>query len=176
MDRADMDYWKFEDMTKRGVSYITKIKKDLTYKTLSSIFHINERRQMVVREEIVRFSKKIRVKSDDNDEEKEETIEHKARIITYAAEKNSGKKKHWEITRLLTNFRLNLLVFNRFRQKIYVYRTLIILSTHAPQCQSTKNIGILAFGKLRQQSIDVFEAIAITQIAVNTIEMMSLYG
>ena len=88
---------------------------------------MNERRQMVWREEIVRFSKKIRVKSDGNDEEKEETIEQKARIITYAAEKNSGKKKHWEITRLLTNFRLNLLVFNRFRQEIYVYRTLIIL-------------------------------------------------
>ena len=32
VDRACIDYRKFENMTKRGVLYVPKMKKDLTYK------------------------------------------------------------------------------------------------------------------------------------------------
>ena len=35
MDRAYIDYEKFEELTRRGVTYVTKMKKNLTYETVS---------------------------------------------------------------------------------------------------------------------------------------------
>lgn len=87
-------------MTQRGVTYVTKMKSNLTYETLSSTYYMNANGQMQWREEYVVFRKEAKAKeTDENGEEKEvrRTIEHKARIVTYVDE-----KKH-RITRLLTN-------------------------------------------------------------------------
>ena len=95
-DRACIDIEKFEQMTQRGVFYVTKMKKNLTYETMSSVIHMNEAGQMQWKEEVVVFRKTKRVK-DENGEKSTEVIEHHARIITYVDEK---KKK---LIRLLTN-------------------------------------------------------------------------
>lgn len=41
LDRAYIDYAKFDEMTSRGVIYVTKMKKNLVYNTLSDIMHID---------------------------------------------------------------------------------------------------------------------------------------
>ena len=100
MDRAYIDYEKFEQMTQRGVIYVTKMKQNLTYETLSSTYCMNGKGQMQWREEYVVFRKEVKAKeTDENGEEKEvkRVIEHKARIVTYVDE-----KKH-RLIRLLTN-------------------------------------------------------------------------
>ena len=100
MDRAYIDYEKFEQMTQRGVIYVTKMKQNLTYETLSSTYYMNAKGQMQWREEYVVFRKEVKVKEKDgNGDEKEvkRVIEHKARIVTYVDE-----KKH-KLIRLLTN-------------------------------------------------------------------------
>ena len=91
MNRAYIDYEKFEHLTQRGVTYVTKMKSNLTYKTLSDVRHMNNAGQMVWREELVEFQKKVK----DGDD-----IVYKARIITYINMKNPKKPK---VTRLLTN-------------------------------------------------------------------------
>ena len=40
LDRAYIDYAKFEEMTSRGVIYVTKMKKNLVHNTLSDIMYI----------------------------------------------------------------------------------------------------------------------------------------
>ena len=65
-------------------------KSNLTYKTLSSIWHMDAGGLMVWREELVEFRKKVKGGED---------IVHKARIITYVNMKNPKKPK---LTRLLT--------------------------------------------------------------------------
>lgn len=39
MDRAYIDYEKFEQLTQRGVIYVTKMKKNLKYRMLSDIMY-----------------------------------------------------------------------------------------------------------------------------------------
>ena len=100
MDRAYIDYEKFEQMTRRGVIYVTKMKQNLTYKTLSSTYYMNAKGQMHWREELVVFRKEVKGKEtgeDGKERESTRTIEHKARIVTYVDE-----KKH-RLIRLLTN-------------------------------------------------------------------------
>ena len=90
MDRAYIDYEKFEQMTQRGVIYVTKMKQNLTYKTLSSTYYMNAKGQMQRREEYVVFRKEVKAREkDENGDEKElkRVIEHKARIVTYVDEK-----------------------------------------------------------------------------------------
>lgn len=41
MDRAYIDYRKFDQMTQRGVIYVTKMKRSLTYETLSGTYYMN---------------------------------------------------------------------------------------------------------------------------------------
>ena len=87
-------------MPRRGVIYVTKMKQNLTYETLSSTYYMNAKRQMQWREELVVFRKEVKVKEtgeDGKERESTSTIEHKARIVTYMDE-----KKHKPI-RLLTN-------------------------------------------------------------------------
>ena len=88
LDRAYIDYGKFEELTERGVMYVTKMKKNLVYETISSVYHMNIEGKMVWREEIVVFTKKGK---------DGKIITHKARIITYA---DKEKKK---LIRLLSN-------------------------------------------------------------------------
>lgn len=100
IDRAYIDYAKFEEMTRRGVFYVTKMKRNLTYEVLKSIFYMNRDGKMQWKEELVVFRKEVRSKNEETGEEKMTTIEHKARIITHVDEKMQGKAK---IIRLLTN-------------------------------------------------------------------------
>lgn len=38
MDRAYINYRKFEELTDKGVVYVTKMKKNLTYETLQTVW------------------------------------------------------------------------------------------------------------------------------------------
>ena len=87
MDRAYIDYSKFEELTQRGVIYVTKLKKSLKYRINSDVMYQTPNGLMQVRIQNVTFSKKT----------KDEVIYHNARIITYADEK---KRK---LISLLTN-------------------------------------------------------------------------
>lgn len=85
MDRAYINYSKFEELTEREVIYVTKLKKNLVYETKLSQIYQNDKGQMEYREQVVVFRK--------------DGINHIARIITYADIKK-GKAK---LISLLTN-------------------------------------------------------------------------
>ena len=87
MDRAYIDYSKFEELTQRGVIYVTKMKKSLKYRINSDVMYQTQDGLMEVRIQSVTFSKQT----------KDKIICHNARIITYADEK---KRK---LISLLTN-------------------------------------------------------------------------
>ena len=87
MDRAYIDYEKFEKLTQRGVIYVTKMKKSLKYQITSDVIYQTPNGLMEVRVQYVTFTKQTKVGF----------INHNARIITYADE-----KKH-KLISLLTN-------------------------------------------------------------------------
>ena len=74
MDRAYIDYEKFEELTQRGVTYVTKLKKSLKYAIDKDVIYQTPDGLMEVRFQYVTFSKQI--KGGD-------TITHNARIVTY---------------------------------------------------------------------------------------------
>lgn len=74
MDRAYIDYEKFEQLTERGVIYVTKMKKSLKYTVLRDFMYQTAEGLMEVRIQEVEFVKQ---------KKGGETIRHKARIITY---------------------------------------------------------------------------------------------
>ena len=86
MDRAYLNYAKFEEMTDRGVIYVTKMKKNLNYEVLVDCMHQNPRGFMEYREQVVVCRK--------------DDINHIARIITYVDIK---KGKQPKLISLLTN-------------------------------------------------------------------------
>lgn len=88
MDRAYIDYEKFEELTEKGVIYVTKMKKSLVYSVLSDTMYQTPDGLMEVRIQNVTFSKKI---------SGGETIIHNARIITHVDTKKS------KLMSLLTN-------------------------------------------------------------------------
>lgn len=90
IDRAYIDYGKFEELTKRGVIYVTKMKKNLIYSTESDIMYMNPDGLMALQIKHVTFTKKVKDGED---------IIHHARIITYA----DTKKKKTVLISLLTN-------------------------------------------------------------------------
>lgn len=95
IDRAYIDYGKFEEMTRNGIIYVTKMKKSLVYETTSDTIYMNDKGQMVYRVSHVVFTKKVK----DGDD-----IKHNARIVTYVDQKK-GKAK---LVSLLTNdFEMN---------------------------------------------------------------------
>ena len=59
MDGAYIDYSKFEDLTNRGVVYVTKMKKNLVYEALFSMMYIPEG-PMEHRVQIVEFKKRVK--------------------------------------------------------------------------------------------------------------------
>ena len=87
MDRAYIDYEKFEKLTQRGVIYVTKMKKSLKYQITNDVMYQTPNGLMEVRVQYVTFTKQA----------KDGFINHNARIITYADE-----KKH-KLISLLTN-------------------------------------------------------------------------
>ena len=88
LDRAYIDYGKFEELTKQGIVYVTKMKSGLTYKVVSDVMFMDQTKGMAMRIQDVTFTKK---------EKNGEIIVHHARIVTYADEE---KKK---CVSLLTN-------------------------------------------------------------------------
>lgn len=88
MDRAYIDYQKFEQMTQRGVIYITKMKKNLEYSILSDTMYQTPDGLTEVRIQQVTFTKQLK---------NGEVLTHQARVITYADE-----EKH-KLISLLTN-------------------------------------------------------------------------
>ncbi len=88
MDRAYIDYAKLEKMTQRGVIYVTKMKKNLKYNILNDTMYQSPEGLMEIRIQQVSFTKQ---------QQNDETLIHKARIITYVDE-----KKH-KLIPLLTN-------------------------------------------------------------------------
>ena len=124
IDRAYIDYEKLEELTQRGVIYVTKMKKGLKYKVLSDVMYMDAKSGMAYRIQEVEFTKKKSKKKDANDEvendaapEKtdakdestgDEVITHRARIITYPDVKKSKGKGGKEVVKgkmvsLLTN-------------------------------------------------------------------------
>ncbi len=90
IDRAYMDYSKFEELTNRGVIYVTKMKKNLVYEVLSSMMYMTPAGPMEYRVQVVEFKKHVKDGED---------IKHRARIVTYV----DPKKKKPKIISLLTN-------------------------------------------------------------------------
>ena len=86
MDRAYINYEKFEELTEKNVVYVTKMKKNLTYETLVDCMDMNADGKMEYREQVVVFRKG--------------DISHIARIITYVDIK---KGKQPKLISLLTN-------------------------------------------------------------------------
>ena len=88
MDRAYINYEKFEELTERGVIYVTKMKKGLVYTILNDTMYQTPDGLMEVRVQEVLFTKQLK---------EDQRIEHHARIVTYVDE-----KKH-KLISLLTN-------------------------------------------------------------------------
>ena len=79
LDRAYISYDKFEELTDRGVVYVTKMKKNLNYEILVDCMHQNPQGLMEYREQVVVFRKG--------------EINHIARIVTYVDIKKGKKPK-----------------------------------------------------------------------------------
>ena len=86
LDRAYINYEKFEELTQRNVVYVTKMKKNLKYETLVDCMDMNPDGRMEYREQVVVFRK--------------DGVSHIARIITYVDIK---KGKIPKLVSLLTN-------------------------------------------------------------------------
>ena len=86
LDRAYINYEKFEELTERNVVYVTKMKKSLKYEVLVDCMDMNPDGQMEYRELVVVFRK--------------DDVNHIARIITYVDIK---KGKTPKLVSLLTN-------------------------------------------------------------------------
>ena len=86
MDRAYINYDKFEELTERNVVYVTKMKKSLNYELLLDFMEMTPEGKMEYREQVVVFRKG--------------ETRHVARIVTYVDFK---KGKQPRLISLLTN-------------------------------------------------------------------------
>lgn len=86
LDRAYINYAKFEELTERNVVYVTKMKKNLVYEILDDCMDMLPSGEMQYREQVVVFRKG--------------EINHLARIVTYVDIK---KGKQPKLIQLLTN-------------------------------------------------------------------------
>ena len=89
-DRAYIDYAKFEELTRNGVIYVTKMKKNLVYAISDDTMYMTSDGKMSYRVQYVTFTKCVKDGED---------IVHKARIITYV----NIKKTRAKLISLLTN-------------------------------------------------------------------------
>lgn len=89
-DRAYIDYAKFEELTRNGVMYVTKMKKNLVYAISDDTMYMTSDGKMSYRVQYVTFTKCVKDGED---------IVHKARIITYV----DIKKTRAKLISLLTN-------------------------------------------------------------------------
>ena len=86
MDRAYINYEKFEELTERNVVYVTKMKKNLSYELLFDFMEMTPCGKMKYREQVVVFQKS--------------EVRHVARIVTFVDLK---KGKQPKLISLLTN-------------------------------------------------------------------------
>lgn len=86
MDRAYINYEKFEELTERNVVYVTKMKKNLNYEILFDFMEMTTEGKMEYREQVVVFRKG--------------ETRHIARIVTYVDIKRGKQPK---LVSLLTN-------------------------------------------------------------------------
>lgn len=86
MDRAYINYEKFEELTERNVVYVTKMKKNLNYACLLDFMEMTPEGKMEYREQIVVFRKG--------------ETRHIARTVTYVEIKRGKGPK---LVSLLTN-------------------------------------------------------------------------
>ena len=86
LDRAYINYAKFEELTERGVVYVTKMKKNLKFDVLVDYMYQDPQGFMQDREQVVVFRK--------------DGINHVARLITYV---DTKKTKSPKLVSLLTN-------------------------------------------------------------------------
>lgn len=86
MDRAYINYEKFEELTERNVVYVTKMKKNLKYELLFDFMEMTPDGKMEYREQVVAFRKG--------------ETNHIARIVTYVDIKKGKQPKQ---VSLLTN-------------------------------------------------------------------------
>lgn len=86
LDRAYINYAKFEELTERGVVYVTKMKKNLKFEVLVDYMYQDPQGLMQDREQVVVFRK--------------DEINHVARLITYV---DTKKAKSPKLVSLLTN-------------------------------------------------------------------------
>lgn len=86
LDRAYINYAKFEELTERGVVYVTKMKKNLKFEVLADYMYQDSQGLMQDREQVVVFRK--------------DGINHVARLITYV---DTKKAKSPKLVSLLTN-------------------------------------------------------------------------
>ena len=86
LDRAYINYAKFEELTERGVVYVTKMKKNLKFEVLADYMYQDPQGLMQDREQVVVFRK--------------DGINHVARLITYV---DTKKAKSPKLVSLLTN-------------------------------------------------------------------------
>lgn len=86
LDRAYINYEKFEELTDRSVVYVTKMKKNLKYEVLLDFMEMTPDGKMEYREQVVVFRKGA--------------INHIARLVTYVDIK---KGKQPKLVTLLTN-------------------------------------------------------------------------
>ena len=57
MDRAYINYEKFEELTEKNVVYVTKLKKNLVYEVLEDCMDMDPSGKMQYREQVVVFRK-----------------------------------------------------------------------------------------------------------------------
>lgn len=90
MDRAYINYVKFEELTRRGGIYVTKMKSNLVYEIAEDMMYVSPDGLVEYRVQRVKFRKKVKDGED---------IVHDARIITYA----DIRKTRVKLVSLLTN-------------------------------------------------------------------------
>ena len=89
MARAYIDYEKLEDLTQHGVTYVTKMKRNLTYETISESVLLDDGRYRNRSVRDVVFHKGATA--------------HRARIISYTETKTSRRGSKEQEVQLLTN-------------------------------------------------------------------------
>jgi len=100
MDRAYIDIQRLEQLTQRKVVYVTKMKSNLRYETISDTMYMDAKNGMAYRIREVVFTKEVK---------DSEPIRHRARIITYPDVKTAKRKDGTEraisarLVSLLTN-------------------------------------------------------------------------
>ena len=82
IDRAYINYDKFEQLSQRGVIYVTKMKSNLKYEVISDTMRQDPIGKMEIRTQVV-VSRKRKAGN---------IIEHRARIITYVDQKEKKAK------------------------------------------------------------------------------------